>query len=81
MAGKAAVRLGLQSRVGEEEDHHWENVLSGPRKHVHLRHDANLFQVRIVCIYTACVKIVQFAVKYKLDMVTLIAATANFVNV
>ena len=79
MAGKAALRLGLQSRVREEENHHWENVLPGPRKHVHLRHDANLFQVRIAC-NIHCVKLVQFAVQYKLDMVILIAATANYVT-
>ena len=48
MAGKAAVRLGLPPRDGREDVPSWENVLPGPGKHVHPRHDADLPHVRII---------------------------------
>ena len=48
MAGEAAVRLSLPSRDGGEVVPPWEDVLPGPGKHVHLRHDADFPHVRIL---------------------------------
>ena len=56
MAGKAIVRLGLPSRDGGEVVPPREDVLPGPGKHVHLRHDANLPHVRILHSLLMCMK-------------------------
>ena len=56
MAGKATVRLSLPSRDGGEVVPPREDVLPGPGKHVHLRHDADFPHVRILHTLLMCMK-------------------------